>query len=499
MSVSQLSHSVRRSVARGEGANAIIFEDVSRPWSFIAAAISELEDATTMAPRKEGLSIGVVTRNRPAHLALIAASIALGHCFLTLNPMFSDQDLARDVEHLGLHVIAASRDDLERPGVMEAAMRSGAAVVELTSEAAPLALVRQMEFRRDAPDRSTVAIAMLSSGTTGVPKRVELSYSNLEAALGQFLTAKQRSQPAAANQSRPALVWHPLGHISGAVMAIEAFSVGRPVILMERFEPRQWASLVERYGVRLGQVNPAAMRMILDANINPSQLRSLRYVRGGTTATPPELQEEFESRFNVPFMTTYGATELAGAVASWSPEDYRVYGKSHVGSSGRAHPGVLLRTVDASDGHVLDIGEEGILEVQTPQAANGEGKWVRTTDVAVIDDDGFLWIKGRLDDVIIRGGFKIHPARVERALREHPDVLEVAVVGLDDDRLGAVPVAAVVVRENIVRPTADDLRLFVDSRLARYEIPVQIVIVEALPLTLSMKVNRPALRAMFEQ
>ncbi len=278
---------------------------------------------------------------------------------------------------------------------------------------------------------------------------------------------------------------------------IEALSAGRPVILMERFDPVLWASFVERYEVRLAQVNPTAMRMILDASIEPSQLSSLRYVRGGTTATPPELQEEFERRFKVPFMTTYGATEFAGAVASWSPEDHRAYGKSHMGSSGRAHPGVQLRTVDPMDGHVLDVGEEGILEVLAPQAANGSGDWVRTTDLAVIDGEGFLWIKGRVDDAIIRGGFKVHPAKVERALKEHPAVRDAAVVGLDDERLGSVPVAAVVLREDVVQPTAKDLLHFIESRLARYEIPTRVVFVDALPLTLSMKVSRPALRALF--
>jgi acyl-CoA synthetase (AMP-forming)/AMP-acid ligase II len=499
MSTHRLSDSIREVIEQGGSDTAIIVDDGVRPWSYVASAIAELEAATADAERGEGLSIGVVTRNRPPHLALIAATIALRHCYLTLNPMFSDQDLASDIERLGLHVIAASREDLDRSGVREAALRSGAAVVELTGGETPLTILRESDLNRDVPNRSGVAVAMLSSGTTGVPKRITLTYDNLAAAIGQLVTARPVGQPTSSTQLRPALVWHPVGHISGAVMSIEAFSVGRPVILMERFEPELWATLVERHEVRLGQVNPTAMRMILDANIEPSRLRSLRYVRGGTTATPPELQEEFERRFNIPFMTTYGATEFAGAVASWSPEDYRLHGKTHVGSSGRPHPGVQLRTVDPIDAHVLVPGEEGILEVLAPQAASGNGDWVRTTDLAVIDGEGFLWIKGRVDDAIIRGGFKVHPSKVERALKEHPAVLEAAVVGLDDARLGAVPVAAVVLRENTEQPTVEELLLFVEGRLARYEIPTRVVIVDALPLTLSMKVSRPALRALFAQ
>jgi long-chain acyl-CoA synthetase len=499
MSTHHLSDSIRGFVEHGGTDNAIIVVDGVRPWSYVASAIGELQLATAGVERREGLSVGIVTRNRPPHLALVAATIALGHCYLTFNPMFSDQDLASDIGGVGLHVIAASREDLDRPGVWEAALRSGATVVELTDGEAPLAILRESERNRDVPERSGIAVAMLSSGTTGVPKRITLTYDNLAAAIGQLVVTKPVGQPTLSAHLRPALVWHPVGHISGAVMSIEAFSVGRPVILMERFEPALWASLVERYEVRLGQVNPTAMRMILDANIAPSQLRSLRYVRGGTTATPPELQEEFESRFNIPFMTTYGATEFAGAVASWSPEDYRLHGKTHVGSSGRPHPGVKMRTVDLVDAHVLGTGEEGILEVLAPQAASGSGDWVRTTDLAVIDAEGFLWIKGRVDDAIIRGGFKVHPSKVERAFKEHPAVLEAAVVGLDDARLGAVPVAVVVLREDAEPPSTEELLAFVEGRLTRYEIPTRVVIADALPLTLSMKVSRPALRALFAQ
>jgi acyl-coenzyme A synthetase/AMP-(fatty) acid ligase len=266
---------------------------------------------------------------------------------------------------------------------------------------------------------------------------------------------------------------------------------------MERFDPERWAFYIERYEVRLAQVNPTAMRMILDADIDPSRLSSLRYVRGGTTGTPPQLQEAFESRFQVPFMTTYGATEFAGAVASWSPEDYLRYGKSHRGSSGRAHPGVHLRTVDPESGRVLANGEQGVLEVLAPQSAQGNGNWVRTTDLALIDEEGFLWIMGRVDDAIVRGGFKVHPGKVEWVLKEHPAVLDAAVVGIEDDRLGAVPAAAVVLRENIDPPSESDLKVFVERRLARYEVPIRIVFVDTLPLTLSMKVSRPALRALF--
>jgi long-chain acyl-CoA synthetase len=117
--------------------------------------------------------------------------------------------------------------------------------------------------------------------------------------------------------------------------------------------------------------------------------------------------------------------------------------------------------------------------------------------LAVIDEIGFLWIKGRVDDAIIRGGFKVHPAKVEKALKEHPAVVDAAVVGLADARLGAVPVAVVVLHESFQHTSEEDILTFVEGHLARYEVPTRLRIVDALPLTLSMKVSRPALRALF--
>src|SRR5665213_4284684 len=153
-----LSESVRRLIEEGGVDNAIIVENVIRPWTYVKAAIEGLEAATTGTQRMGGLSIGIITRNRPPHLALIDATIALGHCYFALNPMFSDQDLANDIVGLGLHVMAASHDALARFAVWEAALRSGAAIIELTSGEAPLKFIRKCASDRDLPDRSGAAI-----------------------------------------------------------------------------------------------------------------------------------------------------------------------------------------------------------------------------------------------------------------------------------------------------------------------------------------------------
>ena len=166
-----------------------------------------------------------------------------------------------------------------------------------------------------------------------------------------------------------------------------------------------------------------------------------------------------------------------------------------MGSVGRAHPGCALRVVRPADGAVLGADEEGVLEVKAAQLG-AQGGWVRTTDLARIDADGFVWILGRSDQVIVRGGFKVHPEDVCAALERHPRVRGAAVVSRPDPRLGAVPVAAVELRAGPAPVTPQDLLAHASASLARYELPAEIRIVAELPRTASAKVDLAAVTAL---
>jgi acyl-CoA synthetase (AMP-forming)/AMP-acid ligase II len=149
--------------------------------------------------------------------------------------------------------------------------------------------------------------------------------------------------------------------------------------------------------------------------------------------------------------------------------------------------------VSAVDGSRLPAGERGRIEVRT-----AGGDWVRTTDLGRLDPDGFLFVDGRTDDVIVRGGFKVHPSDIVAVLRGHPDVRDAGVTGLADGRLGAVPVAAVELNAD-ADVTEADLLAFVRERVAHYQVPARLVVVDALPRTPSMKVSQPGLRGLFAE
>lgn len=497
--MSFLTQRVRQVLTLEPNGGAIVFGTNVFPWSYISAAVRCLDEALADTGGDSGCAIGLIMRNRPAHVAVLGASIATGRCLVTLSPMYSDQALAEDVRESELHVLVGEIGDLRRPGILEAARESGCAVLSISEDLnEPIQTMKVAGPARRARSRPGVVLEMLSSGTTGKPKRIPLSISSLESSLKGDDAHRRVNDEVARLQVRPALVWHPIVHISGAYFVIDALFSGRKIVLLERFDPQVWADIVEREGVRVAHLNPTTMRMTLEANVRPEQLSSLKVVRGGTDATPPELQISFEERFHVPVLTTYGATEFAGAVVGWSLEDHSTFGRSHLGASGRAHPGVELRTVDPVTGGIQAVNEEGILEVRAAQTSADPSTWVRTTDLAVIDEDGFLWVKGRIDEAIIRGGFKVHPAKVEGALEEHPLVRKAAVVGLPDERLGAVPVAVVTLVNTTLEMDVLTLINFLRERLTAYELPSEILIVDEIPLTSSMKVSRPGVRALFD-
>jgi acyl-CoA synthetase (AMP-forming)/AMP-acid ligase II len=231
--------------------------------------------------------------------------------------------------------------------------------------------------------------------------------------------------------------------------------------------------------------------MVLQAGVDAETFDSVRAVGSGTAALPPELAEEFERRYNIPVLSTYGATEFAGAIAGWSLKDKEQWGARKRGSVGRAHHGIELRVVDPDTGAVLPSGQTGLLEARGGQLPGEAGVWLRTTDLAAMDDDQFLFIRGRADEAINRGGFKIPPSVIEDALAAHPAVDEVSAVALPDARLGQVPVVAVTLLSPV---TEAELMQFLASRLTRYQRPVAIKVVEQLPRTPSLKISRALVR-----
>jgi acyl-CoA synthetase (AMP-forming)/AMP-acid ligase II len=338
-----------------------------------------------------------------------------------------------------------------------------------------------------------VALVQFTSGTTGRPKPVPLRHDTVIDMLDRVVGAIRKPDPSRpAKPPMPNLVPLSLSLWAGIYQVLFAFRVGSPAVLMDRFETTTFARLVAEHGIRSTVLPPAALTM-LTADDAIDDLAPLRIVRSITAPLAPEHARRFHERFGIVVLNSYGQTELGGEIVGWSTTDVREHGTAKLGSVGRAHAGVDVRA-DPETGELL---------ARTPSTAGGlvdpsfhdrllEDGWFRTGDLGRVDEDGFVWIEGRVSDMINRGGTKVFPAEVEDAILLRPDVREVAVVGVPDDRLGEVPVAFVVPASSPI--PAEELAAWCRAQLTPYKVPVRFVTVEELPRNDTGKVLKQHLR-----
>jgi long-chain acyl-CoA synthetase len=437
-----------------------------------------------------------VLRNRPGTFAALIAALAGGHEVVTLSPFHGDVRLAEDIRDLAPDVVVAGEQDWARPVVRAAGADVGALGIDAgdgeralrprTSNSSGTGRVP----RATATPGDPVAVLMLTSGTTGRPKRVPLGYRKLAAA---FAAAGSPVSAEVRLHTRPTILWASLVHIGGLYFAVANVATGRPTALLEKFAVAPWAELVRTLRPALLGLPPAALRMVLQSDLAASTFDGVRAATSGTAALPVEDAEAFTARFGLPVLTVYGATEFAGAIAGWDLALHERWGTAKRGSVGRPHHGVELR-IDRESGVPLPASATGLLEARGDQLPT-DG-WTRTTDLASIDADGFLYIHARIDDAINRGGFTIVPTVIEDALRAHPGVRDASAVGVPDARLGEGPVVAVTL-DGSDPPTEAELRAWLADRLARYQLPTEIRVVAELPRTPSLKMSRPDVQALF--
>jgi len=471
-------------------APALEFEHRWRSWGDLRATV----DAVAAALPVPGTRVGILLRNRPAQVALLLGALRAGACVVAIDPQRGDERTRSDVASLALPFIAGEPRDLERlvePGSATTLGADDAGTDVVLTRARDDSASRDSDTAR----RPVVAVQMLTSGTTGAPKRVDLPYEMLRRVLVGAKHYESNRDERLRLRAGVAVVNSPLVHLGGLFRVLQCVSDGRSFALLERFSVEAWVDAVRRHRPATASLVPAALRMVLEADVDPADLKSVRSVISGTAPLSPDDAHAFLARYRIPVLGAYAATEFGGGVAGWNLADHERFWTSKRGSVGRAHAGCALRVVDADDGRVLAPDVEGLLEVKAAQLGD-DAAWIRTTDVARIDADGFLWIVGRADHVIIRGGFKVHPDHVRAALERHPRVRGAAVIGRSDARLGAVPVAAVELREGAEPITADDLLAHASTTLARYELPVEIRILDALPRTPSAKVDLAAIGAL---
>ncbi|OSC41967.1 class I adenylate-forming enzyme family protein [Mycobacterium decipiens] len=376
----------------------------------------------------------------------------------------------------------------------------GDASDRLMASAEFLAAAGSTEAVTGFPDPDAAAIVLFTSGTTAQPKAVELSHHNLTS----YVTGTVEFGSAGTDDA--ALICVPPYHIAGVGAALSNLYAGRKMVYLPNFDAHEWVRLANAERVTTATVVPTMLDRIVavlaEGQHDLPALRNLAY--GGSKVGLPLIRRALDLLPKVGFVNAYGLTETSSTIAVLTPEDHRAAQVARdaavarrLGSVGRAVPGIELQIRD-DDGTVLGPGGSGELFVRGEQVSGrytgigsvlDENGWFGTKDIATLDEEGYLFIAGRSDDTIIRGGENIAPTELEDVLIEHPHVREVAVVGVDDAQWGQA-IVAVVVPSAGADPDPEELREHVRRNLRGSRTPDRVVFRDELPTTATGKLLR---------
>lgn len=361
--------------------------------------------------------------------------------------------------------------------------------------------VPESDLQPPADVQRTPAVLLFTSGTTSAPKLVRLEHRSLSSYLLETVPA------GSASPAEAMLVSAPPYHIAAVMNVLSSTYRGRRVVLMAQFDARRWLELVRDQAITHAMVVPTMLSRILDVlddhpELMPTSLESLSY--GGSRA-PGDLIERALATLptSVGFVNAYGLTETSSTISLLGPEDHRLAWESdspdvrrRLKSAGRPIPGVEIAIRDEAGTDLLPLGE-GAIWIRGPQLASGyqgtamvlddEGWW-RSGDRGFRDEEGYLFVLGREDDTIVRGGENISAGEVEDAIHEHPAVTDASVVGLEDEEWGEILGALVVGDDRATSP--EELSAWLRNRIAGYKVPTVIKWIPELPRNEMGKVIR---------
>jgi long-chain acyl-CoA synthetase len=475
---------------------ALEYGGVAASWGDLAAAAAAIDRLLSGAGIDRSQPIGWAARNRPAAVAAFVALVAGGRMVVPLRPAYALANFRDDIVAQRLKAVIGDPDDWAGDGVIGAARDAGSLGIEVSGPPFTARLVPDLSQVGPGPHRAAApgyVLERLTSGTTGAPKRIAVRQDVLVPSLKSGEQMKHGGDEALRIKSSPALLFKPFSHAGGLFALMLALYQARPMVLFEKFKVDDWVAAVKKYRPKSASLVPAMIRMLLEADVERGDISSLLAIRSGTAPLEQAVQQAFEARYGIPILIDYGAAEFIGGIAGWTLDDHRAFGEVKRGSAGRARRDVILRTVDAENFAPQDQGETGLLEIRSDRFGPD---WIRTNDLAAIDADGFLFLRGRADDAINRGGFKVLPEEVAAILRTYPGIADAAVIGAPDPRLGQVPLAALELAEGASPPDPKTIDAFLKQHLPAYMVPVEYRVVPSLPRTASLKISRPELRTL---
>jgi len=355
-----------------------------------------------------------------------------------------------------------------------------------------------------------VTILMYTAGTTGRPKGVPLTHNSFSVyVLGNV-------DPASPDIEEKNLLTVPLYHVAGAQALLAAVYGGRTLVMMRQFETKEWMETVQQEKANRAMLVPTMLKWIIDSpDYDKYDLSSLKVITYGAAPMPFEvIKKAIEVMPKVRFINAFGQTETASTITTLGPEDHVISGtdkekekklKRLASSIGKPMPDVEMKVID-ENGKELPPGQIGEIVARGPRVMKGYWQdaektakaftsdgWLRTSDMGYRDEDGYYYLAGRGDDMIIRAGENIAPEELENVIRAHPKIDDVAVIGVPDPEWGQEPRAIVVLKKE-QKATAEEIMEYCREKIASFKRPRSVVFVDELPRNPMGKVLKRVLR-----
>ncbi|HUI25754.1 MAG TPA: long-chain-fatty-acid--CoA ligase [Candidatus Kryptonia bacterium] len=496
----------------------LVFENQRRTYGELWERIQRLANALEAAGVRRGDRVAVLQTNSAQYVETYFAAAALNAVFIPVNYRAKLPELEymlgvaeTKVLLVGDRYVDAVRQILPKlPSIqtcvaLESEHAGFAHIEPLIAEASP-------DFTERETDDDDTTILMYTSGTTALPKGVMLRFNDFTA----YVTANV--ELADGTPRGTSLLCVPLYHIAGATNVMTNLFTGRKLVLLRQFDATEWLRTVEREQVTHAFLVPTMMKQLIDhPDFAKHDLSSLLNISYGGAAMPfPVIRRALEMfPKTVGFVNAFGQTETTSTLTVLGPDDHRLDGPpdevelrlKRLVSIGRPLPDVEVKVVD-DDSKDLTSGEVGEIWVRTPRVMKGyaakdgatsplvQDGWLPTRDMGWIDAEGYIFLAGRKDDMIIRGGENIAPAEVEAVLYSHPGVEEATVIGMPDVEWGQKVCAVVVARPGVTL-TSDDVIEFCRQRLASFKKPEIIHFIAELPKNPMGKILKKDLRKQF--
>lgn len=478
-------------------------EDRSYTYAELEKITAQVATFLTNAGLSKGDRIAWIGKNSDLYFQLFYGAARLGVVMVPVGWRLAPAEWAFIVNDTKARLLFTGPGFDDIGGALDGMLEHVERIIPAAEARSQIVATEPVPFVASGP--SDPVLQLYTSGTTGNPKGAVLSNHNL---FGLRKRTNEADMPYTKwDDDEVVLVAMPCAHIGGTGLGIMAIGSGLPAYILAEFTPDGFFDAVETGGVTRLFIVPAALHILLQhprcAGVDFSRLKYILY---GAAPIPLELLRQCIQMFKCEFIQAYGMTETTGTIAMLPPEDHDPEGNARMRSAGKALPGVELRIVDG-DGNDLPTGEVGELWTRSsnnmvgywnlPDATEktmAEGGWIKTGDAGYLDADGYLFIHDRVKDMIISGGENVYPAEVESAIFGHPDVLEVAVIGVPDDKWGEV-VKAVCVPKPGASINPDNIISWSRERIAGFKVPKSVDVIPALPRNASGKILRKDLRA----